>query len=74
MLDVITGFFGYVSDMFTVCYDVFVEYMANLSDAMVVIYSLLARLPVFFAWLPATVIPIIISTFVFVILFKILGR
>lgn len=74
MLDVITNFFGYISDMLTVCYDVFIEYVTNLGDATVVIYSLLGRLPMFFAWLPGSVIPIITSTFVFVVLFKLLGR
>lgn len=74
MFDVITSFLGSISDMLTLMWDMLIEYATSINDVRVILGTIMARIPVFFRWLPGELIAILWAMFSIAILYKVLGR
>lgn len=70
----ITDFFAGIVDAISSAIDFLISFVGDIVYVIKLTGQFVARIPEYFAWLPAPVLTIIVSIFAVVVIYKILGR
>lgn len=74
MLQTIANFFTGIADVVTSLIDFVVGMITDIVYVVKMTNEFVAKVPLYFAWLPSPVITVIVSIFAVVVIYKILGR
>lgn len=73
-MDAILQFFGGIADAVGAAFDFLVGLISDLVYLVQLTGKFLAQIPVYFSWLPAELLTLIVLIFTIVVLYKVLGR
>lgn len=74
MLETIANFFTGIADVVTSLIDFVVGIVTDLVYVVTLCNEFVMKIPAYFAWLPSSVITVIVTIFAIVVIYKILGR
>lgn len=74
MLETIKNTLLSIGDFFVTIFDFVVGFVNDIINVIKYCASAVAKIPDYFAWLPAEILAIIVALFAIVVIYKVLGR